>query len=67
MNILSFSKKVGTTTICSGQPQLLKLVEYLGIRTENMWENEIKDLKQTVVTEILETSRGQGKAIPVQA
>jgi hypothetical protein len=37
MNILGFSKKVGTT-IRSGQPQLLKVVENLGTRTEIMWK-----------------------------
>jgi hypothetical protein len=36
-------------------------------RNREYVENKIKDLKQRVRTEILETSRGQGKAIPVQA
>jgi hypothetical protein len=38
MNILSFSKKVGTTAIRSGQRQLLKVVENLGTRAEIMWK-----------------------------
>ena len=35
-------------------------------KNRNYAENKIKDLKQRVRTEILETSRSQGKAIPVQ-
>jgi len=69
MNILSFSKKVGTTTICSA------VVETTVVETSRIFRNkdrkyvgnEIKDSKRRVRTEILETATGQGKAIPVQA